>query len=149
VIDLVVDANVVLAWIRADDEPLAPQAAAVRGAFRGGRVSLVVPPLTAYEVLNVAGRKWRWPADALERLADDLRTLGLKTVEPSLADVARWTATGLSAYDAAYVAVAEQTGATLVTGDAEIVARAPGAAHPLERVEALLAGAGAAAEPRG
>ncbi len=143
-IDLVVDANVVLAWIRAEGEPLAAQATAVRGAFRDGTVGLVVPPLTAYEVLNVAGRKWRWPAAGLERLVDDLRVLGLKTVEPPLAEVARWTAAGLTAYDAAYVAVAEQTGATLVTGDDAIVACVPERAHPLAQVEALLSGASAA-----
>ncbi|MDO8186306.1 PIN domain-containing protein [Conexibacter sp. JD483] len=140
-IDLVVDANVVLAWIRAEDEPLTAQATSVRDAFHRGQVGLVVPPLTAYEVLNVAGRKWRWPADALDRLVAELFALGLETVEPPLSEVARWTATGLSAYDAAYVAVAEQTGATLVTGDAAIVSRAPGRAHPLAEVEALLAGA--------
>jgi predicted nucleic acid-binding protein len=145
VIELVVDANVLLAWIRSDGEPLARQATALRDAFRSGGVALLVPPLTAYEVLNVAGRKWRWPPAALGRLADELQRLGLEPVEPPLPDVARWTGAGLSAYDAAYVAVAERTGTTLVTADDEIVARAPERAHPLARVEELLAGAGPAA----
>jgi predicted nucleic acid-binding protein len=144
VIDLVIDANVVLAWLR-PQERLAAQAAALVAAFRAGTVCCIVPPLSAYEVLNVAGRKWRQPSARLEALAELYGRLGLRVVEPPLREVARWTARGLTAYDAAYVAVAERTGATLVTGDDEVVARAPERAHPLARVEQLLAGAGAGA----
>jgi predicted nucleic acid-binding protein len=43
-------------------------------------------------------------------------------IEPELSRVAYWTARGLTAYDAAYVAVAEANKAPLVTDDDRIVA---------------------------
>jgi predicted nucleic acid-binding protein len=45
--------------------------------------------------------------------------------------VAHWTAQGLTAYDGAYVAVAEATGTRLVTDDDLIVEIAKGIAQPL------------------
>ena len=45
-------------------------------------------------------------------------------LEPDLARVAHWTARGLTAYDAAYVAVAEANNVALVTDDDLIVATA-------------------------
>ena len=45
--------------------------------------------------------------------------------------MARWAANGLTAYDAAYVAVAEHAGAQLITDDEQIVAIAPGVATAL------------------
>ena len=49
--------------------------------------------------------------------------------------LAHWSAKGLTAYDAAYVALAEQTGARLVTDDAEIVPTAPDLAIALTAAE--------------
>jgi predicted nucleic acid-binding protein len=137
VIDLVIDANVVLAWIRPDDEPHAAQALSVFDAYTAGRAQFVVPPLAVFEVLNVAARKWRWPEPQLLGLADSLAGIGFVTSAPALHDVARWAATGLSAYDAAYVAVAETIGAELITADQQIVAAAPDHARPLADVEAV------------
>jgi predicted nucleic acid-binding protein len=45
--------------------------------------------------------------------------------------VARWAANGLTAYDAAYVVVAEQAGVKLITDDEQIVASAPTVAAAL------------------
>jgi predicted nucleic acid-binding protein len=59
------------------------------------------------------------------QLAATLGELGFEPVEPSLPAVARWAARGLTAYDAAYVALAEETGASLLTDDAAILAAAP------------------------
>jgi predicted nucleic acid-binding protein len=43
----------------------------------------------------------------------------------------RWSARGLTAYDAAYVAAAEDSGVDLITGHAEIIEVAPGLAAAL------------------
>lgn len=142
-IELVIDANVTLAWLR-PKERFGAEATAVMQAFRAGSVGCIVPPIHPYEVMNVAARKWQEPSTRLDGLAALYRSIGFRVAEPPLAEVARWTAAGLTAYDAAYVAVAEQTGATLVTGDDAIVACAPAQAHPLAQVEALLSGAAAA-----
>lgn len=54
-----------------------------------------------------------------------LSELGFELVEPELDGIARWAARGLTAYDSAYVAAAEQTGAQLITDDDEIARAAP------------------------
>ena len=88
-------------------------------------IRALAPPLLWLEVLNVAARRWRWTKNQLEPLATSLPELGFELLEPELPDIARWSARGLTAYDAAYVAAAEQTGVELITDDAEIVRVAP------------------------
>lgn len=58
-------------------------------------------------------------------LAKSLTDLGFDLEDPDVAAVARWAARGLTAYDAAYVAVAERAAVRLVTDDDEIVRVAP------------------------
>ncbi len=72
-------------------------------------------------MLNIAARQLRWPTDRLAALASDLLDIGFQTAEPPLAGVAAWAARGLTAYDAAYVALAESLGIPLITADREIV----------------------------
>lgn len=99
--------------------------ALIRGGFVAPRA---VPALGAplrFEVLNVAASRWRWTKDRLEQLAMSLPELGFALLEPELPDIARWSARGLTAYDAAYVAAAEHAGVELITDDAEIVRVAP------------------------
>lgn len=134
--DVVVDSSVVLKWIRQDREGELEQANALLAAFEAGRIRFMAPTLLQLELLNVAGRKWRWPEEPLVELLERVAALRFELVEPPLVDVARWTAAGLSAYDAAYVAVAEAAGAELVTADRGIVAAAPGIARGLADVAA-------------
>ena len=51
--------------------------------------------------------------------------LGFEMLEPDLARIARWAGAGLTAYDATYVALAEEAGVQLVTDDAGILDVAP------------------------
>lgn len=125
-IEVVLDASVVLKWFRADGERHREAARSVRADFEAGRSLAFAPPLLFIEILNVAGRRWRYAAEPLEQLAATLPRLGFEIVGPDLPTIARWTARGLTAYDAAYVAVAEQTGARLITDDDEILHTAPG-----------------------
>jgi predicted nucleic acid-binding protein len=131
--EAVLDASVVLKWFSPTDERHGEAARALRAAYEAGELRLLAPGLLALELLNVAGRSWRWPADALAALADALAALRIELVDPALADVARWAGRGLTAYDAAYVAVAEAAGVELVTDDREILAVAAGVARPLAR----------------
>ena len=94
-------------------------------ATRSGELRVLAPQLLWLELLNVAARRWGWPQAQLEQLAVTLEQLGFELLEPELLSVARWAATGLTAYDAVYVAVAEQAGAQLITDDEQIVAAAP------------------------
>ena len=129
--EVVLDASVVLKWFGGEDERHGRQARAVRAAFESGDLGVFAPPLLGLEILNVAGRRWAWPARALTELAEALEDLGFEQIDPGLTGVARWTARGLTAYDAAYVALAETLGVELVTDDEQILGTASGIAISL------------------
>jgi predicted nucleic acid-binding protein len=136
VTEVVFDASVVLKWFREEGERHVGQARSLRAAFEAGELIVFAPPLLRLEIVNVAGRRWRWRESALVELAAALDELGFELIEPELARVAYWTARGLTAYDAAYVAVAETAGTRLVTDDDRILAVAGKIATALADVEA-------------
>jgi predicted nucleic acid-binding protein len=119
--DVVLDASVVMKWFRSEGERHLDRARSLRAAFEAGELFVFAPPLLRLEIVNVAGRRWQWSEDALVELAVALEDLGLEFTEPRLARVASWTARGLTAYDATYVALAETTAARLITDDDAIV----------------------------
>lgn len=129
--EVVLDASVVLKWFRSEGERHVEAARAIRTAYEKGEVLVLAPPLLHLEILNVAARRWRLGEEALIALAGALEDLGFELPEPSLERVARWIARGLTAYDAAYAAVAETAEVKLVSDDALILALAAGVAEPL------------------
>jgi predicted nucleic acid-binding protein len=135
--ELVLDASVVLKWFREAGERRVEAAHAIRTAFERGALEVIVPSLIRLEIINVAARSWMWDSTALAGLAVALDELGFELREPDLGAVARWASQGLTAYDAAYVALAETTQRKLVTDDDLILSTAPGLTLNLE------AGAGA------
>lgn len=96
-----------------------------------GATTVTVPSPIFLELLNVAGRRWGWDADALAQLATALEDLGFDVAEAELAAIAEWTSRGLTAYDASYVALAESRGLRLVTDDDRILSVASGMAQAL------------------
>jgi predicted nucleic acid-binding protein len=136
VTEVVLDASVIIKWFRAEGERHAEAARALRAAFAAGELIVFAPPLLRLEIVNVAGRRWHWGEAALAELAVGLDELGFELSEPDLARVAHWTARGLTAYDSAYVAVAEATHARLVTDDDLIIATAGEIAQPLGATDA-------------
>jgi predicted nucleic acid-binding protein len=131
VTDAVLAASVVLKWFREEGEPGLEAAASLRRDFEAGELLVLVPSLLFLEVVNVAGRRWGWDEQALVELAGALDALGFELVEPDLARVGSWTARGLTAYDAAYVAVAETAGVDLITADELVLDVAPDVAWGL------------------
>jgi predicted nucleic acid-binding protein len=125
----VLDASVVLGWFSAP-EASGDGAGRLRIEFESGDLGVVAPSFIHLEILNVAGRRWNWSAEALQELAEALEDLSFDLVEPELSAAARWVAAGLTAYDAAYVAVAEAAAIPLITSDQTILSLAPGIAHP-------------------
>ena len=123
--EVVLDASVVLKWFHSEGDGHLEDALKLRAQFEAGELRVLAPQLLWLEMLNVAARRWGWPQAQLGQLAGTLEQLGFELLEPELPRVARWAATGLTAYDAAYVAVAEQAGAQLITDDEQIVAAAP------------------------
>lgn len=129
--EVVLDASVVLKWFHREGETNVAAARQLRRDFQAGKLRVVTPPLLWLEILNVAARRWRWSPSQLDRLAALLPELGFEEVEPELEGVAEWAAQGLTAYDAAYVATAEEAGIPLITDDAEICRIASAASEPL------------------
>lgn len=129
--EAVLDASVVLKWFHSEGEPHWEAAQGLRERFEAGELRVFAPTLLWLEVVNVAARSWGWTASRIGRLAAALPELGFETAEPDLSAVARWAASGLTAYDAAYVALAEDLGLQLLTDDAEIIRVAPQVAVPL------------------
>jgi predicted nucleic acid-binding protein len=127
--ECVLDASVVLGWFSAP-EASGDGAGQLRIEFESGDLGVVAPSFIHLEILNVAGRRWNWSAEALLELAEALEDLSFDLVEPELSAAARWVAAGLTAYDAAYVAVAEAAAIPLITSDQTILSLAPGVAHP-------------------
>lgn len=118
---VVVDASVVLKW-QLDDEEYIPQATALRNDFYAqGAIKAIAPHLLIYEVINgilTATRRKRLDSDKALEIMDNLIKLGveLKMVEPER--VLELTLEhNLSAYDAAYLALAESESCELWTGD--------------------------------
>jgi predicted nucleic acid-binding protein len=130
----VLDASVIVKWFQANGEPHADNARALRKQFEAGALAVVVPALMPLELLNVAGRRWRWKRADLLAMADLMETLPFDLRNPPLRGVAAWTARGLSAYDACYVAVAESETIQLITDDAAILDIASPRATPLSAV---------------
>lgn len=129
--EAVLDASVVIKWFRSEGERHVDRARSLRRSFEAGDLIVFTPPLLGLEIVNVAGRRWGWSEAALVDLAAALDELGFEQTEPDLLRVARWTGRGLTAYDGAYVALAEATGTQLVTDDDLIVEIAGEIALPL------------------
>ena len=119
-IDAVLDASVILKWFRSEGESDLAAARSLRESFESGRLHIFVPPLIFLEALNVAG-SWFLPEPDLLNFAARLGGVGLDVREARLDNVARWTARGLTAYDASYVALAEEQAVPLITADERIV----------------------------
>lgn len=116
----VVDACVALKWVL-DDEQAVEEAIALRDDAVEGRLELVAPSLWLYEVANglvSAVRRDRLPHAEGSRCLVHLRALGVELADPDPASTySEAIRCGLSAYDAAYVALAKALGAPLWTGD--------------------------------
>jgi predicted nucleic acid-binding protein len=129
--ELVLDASVVLKWFRGEGERHVAEARALRASYETGELVVWAPPLLHLEILDVAGRRWALAPEALVALASALEDVGFELLEPPLEGVARWISRGLTAYDAAYVAVAEAASVPLVTDDDVVLGVAGELAVPL------------------
>lgn len=129
--ELVLDASVVLKWFAHESEEGSRQARSVRDQYETGGLLVVVPSLMFLEVLNIAGRRWSWRELQLLELAGALDDLGFDVAEPELRSVAAWAARGLTAYDSAYVALAEERRVQLLTDDQQVLRLAADLALPL------------------
>lgn len=129
--ELVLDASVIIKWFTVRDENGSEQAEALRQEYQRGGSAVICPSLMFLEVINVVGRSWREDEASLLKLAARLDRLAFEIDEPELPAIAIWVARGLTAYDAAYVAIAEKRNVPLVSDDSRILAVAGNLALPL------------------
>lgn len=132
--EAVLDASVVIKWFQSDNERDVTAARSLRAGFQAGTLTVFAPPLLLLEIVNVAGRRWRWERDALIELAHALDGLPFDLRQPALAGISEWTARGLSAYDACYVALAQTEAVSLITEDELILKKAPEIARSLATI---------------
>lgn len=130
-VPLVVDASVLLAFYL-PAEPYKTQALSLLARVAAGEIRLVVPSLARYEILNALSRCVRGlkpgPKLAREDAEEILAALAslhleghdVQGLEGRILAIAEKH--GCSAYDAAYLALAEQLGAQFVTADARLCA---------------------------
>lgn len=106
----------------------------LRDRYEQGDLLVTVPSLLFLDLLNVAGRRWSWDEANLHALAEALHALGFDVGEVELGTVAAWVARGLTAYDAAYVALAETRDVMLISDDDQILEVAASISSPLASV---------------
>jgi predicted nucleic acid-binding protein len=123
---LVVDASAAIAFLTS--KPGAPDVERhLHGAMRAND-SRLVPTLFWIELINVLAHRYRLaPAEVVEAVYE-LEQVGLVTTEigrpGSLAVIDAAGRTGLTAYDAAYLVLAQSTDGRLLTADADLAAAA-------------------------
>ncbi len=113
----VVDASALAALLFGEAE-----ADAIAAQLAGGR--LVAPPLLGFELANVCLVKARRRPDQRDMLMEAFRLRHRLAVEEIAVDydgvLALAATTGLTAYDASYLWLAERLGATLITLDRQL-----------------------------
>lgn len=117
---MVIDASGILRAFFPDEERHEKAQAIIR-AYVQEEVELLVPTLLPYEVTNAVLQTMKRNRIDLNKGQEILQTfqaLGLPTAEFSWKRALELACTcDRSAYDGAYLALAEETGCTLVTGD--------------------------------
>ncbi|MDP2183726.1 MAG: type II toxin-antitoxin system VapC family toxin [Actinomycetota bacterium] len=119
---VVVDASVAVKWFLAEDESGVAEAAALLAEHAEGRVLLVAPALIAHELMGVFAR--RLPGSGVSPALEAFYDAGVHLVPPSrelmLGAVGLLEQCQLSAFDAAYAALAVSLGCPLATADRKL-----------------------------
>ena len=130
--DVVVDSSVLLAYVRRDAGEHQAAVDLLFDRIVEDQVGFYLLDLNIYEMLNVLVRKHALGSGEVGAVIDDLVALADEVVRVTPA-LARSTAalaeqTGLTGYDAAFLAAGRATAAVVVSLDGDMVAA--GARHP-------------------
>lgn len=124
---VVVDATVLAGWF-VDGKGHAA-ARALRRDYQNGTVAVIVPAAARLDLLDAIGD--RLSGDRLARFATLLDRIGLEYREAPAEELASWMSRGLTASEAARVAVATAADLRLLTADPRLVEVAAAVVEPL------------------
>lgn len=122
---IIIDASVVLKWYLADEED-GSLALSLLEKYVAGKLYLMAPFLLEYEVangLNIAKKKGRIEEKEVKKALDGFMNLDIELRPLSLTYAKALPYCGLyniTAYDASYVALAEDESVPLVTADKKL-----------------------------
>ncbi len=126
----VLDTSVLIKWVHREHEENINEALLLRKAFLYGKLEIIIPDLAIYEFSNFLRFKSGLPAALMQRLLDDVWSLGLSIfpVDRELSQLALHFASlyGLTVYDGAFVALSSFLETTLVTADRQLHAGVSG-----------------------
>lgn len=124
--EVTIDASVSAAWVLPDEST--PASEKLLGEVLEGRVQLVEPALWEYEMLNIlkgAIARHRMDEHKAKKALHLLSQIPMETVfldaESRSAVLEACVKHGLSAYDAAYLALADLRGISLISADKDIL----------------------------
>ena len=118
--ELVLDASVLAKWFHTENENELDAALRLMREYEAGELIVCVPPLLHLELLGIARRRWAADEWQLVEFGRTMLDYGFLVQQPDLLAVGRWTARGLTAYDACDVALAEERRTTVVTADRQM-----------------------------
>jgi predicted nucleic acid-binding protein len=121
--EYVTDASVILKWVIGDEsEPDQMKAMQLLSAWAAGSVTISAPILWQYEVGNFLGRELPEEAEAKMALLLNLKVRDIELTDNIYRLCFAWMKKyKVTFYDAAYLAVAYDIQATLVTADEKFV----------------------------
>jgi predicted nucleic acid-binding protein len=121
--EYVTDASVILKWVIGDEnEPDQMQAMQLLSAWAAGSVTISAPILWQYEVGNFLGRELPEEAEAKMALLLNLKVRDIELTDNIYRLCFAWMKKyKVTFYDAAYLAIAYDIQATLVTADEKFV----------------------------
>lgn len=118
---LVLDASVGVKWFSAKGGDSLAQSLAIRDGHVAGDLQIAVPDLFYYEVTNALVNKKHMPLEAVELAVDSLFDFGLVAFasDGELLRTSTMLArqSGITIYDACYIALAREQGCPLVTAN--------------------------------
>jgi predicted nucleic acid-binding protein len=119
--EVVVDTSTVVKWYIPEQHH--EQARALRDDFLNGKHDLCAPALMPFEALNALNYSGHYVGERLREAAHSLENYGIELVSfGSAGPLAEITdAIGITAYDAAYVALAVERDATAYTADGNLL----------------------------
>lgn len=123
----VIDASVIVKWFFID-EPLRTKAMALQKKLVQSPLQFACPHLFYSELIHVLSRKSGKSLPFVQEALKLIVSLGMPTVfltKDGLMNAAQFTCSGLSGYDATYLALAKQLNARWITADSEAVKLAP------------------------